>query len=88
MTIETMPFDPAEFIDTPEAQAELLDEAMASADPAFIAAALGVIARARGLATTLRTMMVRNATRSWLAELVDDLDECHQRYLGHILLYL
>ncbi len=33
------------------------------------------IARARGLATTLRTMMVRNATRSWLAELVDDLDD-------------
>ncbi len=33
------------------------------------------IARARGLATTLRTMMVRNATRSWLAELVDELDD-------------
>ena len=54
MTIETMPFDPAEFIDTPEAQAELLDEAMASADPAFIAAALGVIARARGMTRVAR----------------------------------
>ncbi len=33
------------------------------------------IARARGLATTLRTMMVRDATRSWLADLVDELED-------------
>ncbi|MDH6182211.1 hypothetical protein M2152_002393 [Microbacteriaceae bacterium SG_E_30_P1] len=33
------------------------------------------IARARGLATTLRTMLVRSAQASWLAELVDELDD-------------
>ena len=33
------------------------------------------IARARGLATTLRTMLLRSARESWLAELVDDLDD-------------
>ena len=33
------------------------------------------IARARGLATTLRTMLVRSARASWLAELVDELDD-------------
>ena len=33
------------------------------------------IARARGLATTLRTMLVRRARASWLAELVDELDD-------------
>ncbi|NYF09155.1 hypothetical protein HDC94_000311 [Leifsonia sp. AK011] len=33
------------------------------------------IARARGLATTLRTMLLRSARASWLAELVDELDD-------------
>ena len=32
-------------------------------------------ARARGLATTLRTMLLRSARASWLAELVDELDD-------------
>lgn len=33
------------------------------------------IARARGLATTLRTMLLRSSRASWLAELVDELDD-------------
>lgn len=49
MTIETLPFDAAEYIDTPEAQAELLSDAFETGDVAYIAAALGVIARAKGM---------------------------------------
>ncbi|RBP16896.1 putative addiction module antidote protein [Roseiarcus fermentans] len=47
--MKVFPFDPAEFLDTPEAQQELLDDAAASGDGRYIAAALGTIARARGM---------------------------------------
>lgn len=49
MTVETFPFDAAEFIRTPEAQAELLADAFETGDTAYIANALGVVARARGM---------------------------------------
>jgi probable addiction module antidote protein len=54
MAIETIPFDPAEFIDTPEAQAELLRDAFQTGDPTFIAIALGTVARARGMSAIAR----------------------------------
>jgi hypothetical protein len=44
----TLPFDAAEALDTQEAQAELLDEALASGNAKVVAAALGMIARAKG----------------------------------------
>ena len=47
--MKTTPFDPAEFIDTPESQAELLADAVESGDAKYIATALGTIARARGM---------------------------------------
>lgn len=47
--IETVSFDPAKYIDTPEAQAELLADAFESGDAAYITNALGVVARARGM---------------------------------------
>lgn len=47
--METVPFDPADFLHTPEEVAQYLDEALASGDPAFIASALGDAARARGM---------------------------------------
>ena len=47
--IDTIPFDAAEYIDTPEAQAELLADAFETGDAAYIANALGVVARARGM---------------------------------------
>lgn len=43
-------FDPAEFLDNQEALQAYLDEAVQTGDPAFIADALGVIARAKGMA--------------------------------------
>jgi probable addiction module antidote protein len=46
---ETLPFDAAKYLTSPEAQTELLAEAIESGDPSFIANALGTIARARGM---------------------------------------
>ena len=52
MTLETFPFDPADYLTTPESQAYLLEDALAEGDPAHIANALGIIARARGMTDT------------------------------------
>lgn len=49
MPLETLPFDAAEYLDTPESQAELLADALESGDASYIAQALGVVARARGM---------------------------------------
>jgi probable addiction module antidote protein len=54
MALETFPFDAAESLDTREEQADLLAEAFASGDPAIVTAALGMIARARGIAQVAR----------------------------------
>ncbi len=47
MAIKTLPYDPARHLTSPEAQAELLSDAMQTGDAGYIANALGVIARAR-----------------------------------------
>jgi probable addiction module antidote protein len=49
MTLETRPFDPAAYLDTPEAMLAYLDGAFTDGDAGEIADALGVIARARGM---------------------------------------
>ncbi|TGQ74677.1 MAG: putative addiction module antidote protein [Mesorhizobium sp.] len=49
MPIETVAFDPAEHLGSAEGQAELLADAFASGDPSYIANALGIVARARGM---------------------------------------
>ncbi|WP_426227059.1 addiction module antidote protein [Pararhizobium sp. DWP3-4] len=49
MIIETLPFDAAQYLDSPEAYAELLNDAFETGDTAYIAAALGVVARAKGM---------------------------------------
>ena len=54
MTIKTVPFDAAEFLDTAEAQATLISDAFSSDDPAYISHAIGVVARARGMTQTAR----------------------------------
>lgn len=50
MAIKTRPFDPARYLKSPKAQAELLADAVESGDAGYIATALGVIARAQGMA--------------------------------------
>ena len=53
MPIETVPFDAADFLDTPEAVEEFLVASFESAaelgDPRLITNALGVVARAKGM---------------------------------------
>ena len=49
MAIETTAFDASEFLTSPESQAELLDDAFESGDATYIAHALGVIAKAKGM---------------------------------------
>jgi probable addiction module antidote protein len=46
---KTLPYDSAEYLDTTEAINSYMEEALETDDPAFIARALGTIARARGM---------------------------------------
>jgi probable addiction module antidote protein len=52
-------FDAAEYLDTPEAQEEFLIAAFEDGDPAHIARALGVVARAQGMARIARDAGLR-----------------------------
>lgn len=54
MAIETVPFDASEFLGSQEAQTELIADAFASGDSAYIAHALGVVAKARGMTTVAK----------------------------------
>lgn len=49
MVTETIPFDAAQYLEDPHAQSELLNDAFESGNAAYIASALGVIARAKGM---------------------------------------
>ncbi|MDD2704140.1 MAG: putative addiction module antidote protein [Acidocella sp.] len=49
MAIKTKPFDAAEYLDTEVAITAYLEDAFSDGDPAFIAKALGTVARARGM---------------------------------------
>ena len=52
--VETEPFDAARYLTSPEAQAELLNDALDSGDARYVAQALGVIARSRGMSEVAR----------------------------------
>jgi probable addiction module antidote protein len=54
MALKTKPFDAAEYLDDAESQAELLSDAFDTGDAAYIAHALGVVARARGMSKVAR----------------------------------
>lgn len=49
MGVQTIPFDAAEFLDDEASQTELLADAFASGDSDVIVAAVGMVARARGM---------------------------------------
>jgi len=51
---KTSPFDPAQYLDSNEAIAAYMSEALETGDPAFVADALGVVARARGVSEVAR----------------------------------
>jgi probable addiction module antidote protein len=48
-------FDPAEVLNTPEAIAAYIEEAIEIGDPAFIVDALGVVARSKGMSAVARS---------------------------------
>lgn len=54
MAIDTTLFDAAEFLDDATSQAELLADAFESGNATYIAQALGVVARARGMSEIAR----------------------------------
>ena len=49
MALKTTPYDPAEYLDTPGRIAAYLRAVFEDGDPALIAAALGDVARAKGM---------------------------------------
>jgi probable addiction module antidote protein len=51
---KTKLFDPADYLDDSESIATYLSDALESEDPAFVADALGVVARARGMSAVAR----------------------------------
>jgi probable addiction module antidote protein len=69
MALKTIPFDAADYLDTPESQTELIADALASGEPQYIAHALGVVARARGMSNVAReTGITREALYRALSE--------------------
>jgi probable addiction module antidote protein len=52
--IKTFPYDPAEDIDTDESQVDLLNDALESGHAPYIASAIGIVARARGMTEVAR----------------------------------
>ncbi len=52
--MKTKPFDPAEYLDNDEAIASYMTDALETGDPSFVADALGVVARARGMSEVAR----------------------------------
>lgn len=53
-TVKTRPWDPAEHLETEEDMAAYLEAALAEGEPSLVAAALGDIARAKGMAQIAR----------------------------------
>ena len=58
MPLKTTKFDPADYLDSEEARAIYLSEALDTDDPAFIADALGVVARAKGMTAVAKSAKV------------------------------
>lgn len=50
----TTPYDASEFLGSADAQAELLNDALRSGNPAYVASALGIIAKAMGMSELAR----------------------------------
>ncbi|MCH8541984.1 MAG: putative addiction module antidote protein [Alcanivorax sp.] len=62
-------FDPAEYLDSPEAIAEFLAAAFETRDGAYIASAIGVAARAKGMTDIAReTGLARQSLYAALSE--------------------
>ena len=72
MMVKTEPFDPTRYLTSVESQTELLNDALASGNAGYVAQALGVIARARGMTEVARQAGVtREALYKALSETGD-----------------
>lgn len=49
MALKTTAFDAARYLDTPESQADLIDDALESGNANYLAHAIGIVARAKGM---------------------------------------
>ena len=54
MPLKTMPYDTADYLDSPEAIAAYIDAVLEDGDAALLPHALGVVARARGMSQISR----------------------------------
>jgi probable addiction module antidote protein len=61
MATETFPFDPAKYFPDPQSQARLIADALETGEASYIAAALGTVARSRGMAQVARAAGVTRA---------------------------
>lgn len=67
-----MPFDAAKYLKSEESQAELLNDALSTGNAGYIAHAIGIIARARGMADVAREAgITREALYKSLSETGD-----------------
>jgi probable addiction module antidote protein len=55
MALETIPYDSADFLDSPDAIAAYIEAAFEDGDPTVITHALGVVARAKGMSDLARS---------------------------------
>jgi probable addiction module antidote protein len=69
MALKLKPFDAAKYLEDPEDQADLLNEAFQTGHSGYIAAALGAVARARGMTELAeKTGLNRQALYTALSE--------------------
>lgn len=61
-TVKLQDFDPAEYLDTPESQQMLLEDAFETGDRAYILNAMGIVARARGMSGLQKQTGLNRAT--------------------------
>jgi probable addiction module antidote protein len=75
MTIETTPFDAADYLDNAKDIAFYLEEAFAMEDPAYTAHALGTVARAKGMTevASKRASHVRACKRHRVRKVIQNL---------------
>jgi probable addiction module antidote protein len=60
--VKTTRFDAAEYLDTPERQAEYISAALETGDAAFVRDAVGIVARARGMGEIARAAGLNRAS--------------------------
>lgn len=61
-SLQLRDFDPAVYLDTPESQLALLEDAFETGDRAYILNAMGIVARARGMSGLQRQTGLNRAT--------------------------